>query len=248
MTSTQAQRFRTFLHACLFVGGFTLVFVVGWGGTATLIGNLFNVFKDWIGRIGGVLVILFGLHTLGWINIRWLDADTRPNWSAGDESSYVTSGVMGVVFAAGWTPCIGTILGAILTLGLSQSSSAQAMVLASGYALGLGIPFLLISLMLDRAFVVTRWLRRYTRQVQQFSGIMLIVMGVLLLTNSLFHIAIWSQRAGLYFDPAFGQSGTPTYGIAVVAGLLSFLSPCVLPLVPAYVGYLSGHAVTYKSP
>ena len=247
MDSTQAHRFRTFIHACLFVGGFTLVFVVGWGGAATLVGNLFNAFKDWIGRIGGVLVILFGSHTLGWINIRWFDVDTRPNWSAGDDASYVTSGMMGIVFAAGWTPCIGTILGAILTLGLSQSSSAQAMVLASGYALGLGIPFILISLMLDRAFAVTRWLRRYTRQVQLFSGLMLVVMGVLLLTNSLFYIAIWAQRAGLYFDPTFGQGGVPTFGIAIVAGLLSFLSPCVLPLVPAYVGYLSGRAMNYQA-
>jgi cytochrome c-type biogenesis protein len=150
--------------------------------------------------------------------------------------------MMGVVFAAGWTPCIGTILGAILTLGLSQQTSGQAMVLASGYALGLGLPFLAISLLLDRAFTVTRRLRRYTHQVQIVSGVLLLGMGVLLLTNRLFYIAIWAQRNGLYLDPQLGQAAAPTYVIAIFAGLLSFLSPCVLPLVPAYVSYLGGRA------
>jgi cytochrome c-type biogenesis protein len=129
-----------------------------------------------------------------------------------------------------------------LTLSFVQESSGTAMLLAGVYALGLGIPFLLISLLLDRAFTVTRWLRRYTRQVQIVSGLLLVGMGVLLLTNSLFYIAIWAQRNGLYIDPQLGSASVPTVGIALLAGALSFLSPCVLPLVPAYIGYLSGRA------
>lgn len=166
---------------------------------------------------------------------------------APQRAGYLSSTMMGIFFAAGWTPCIGTTLGAILTLGFSQQTSGQAMVLASGYALGLGIPFLAISLLVDRAFTVTRRLQRYMRQVKVVSGLLLIGMGVLLLTNRLFYIAIWAQSHGLYFDPQWGQAAAPTYLIAVVAGLLSFLSPCVLPLVPAYVGYLSGHAVVGRN-
>ncbi len=250
MTTTTAPtrtRFLTFSHALAFVGGFTLIFVIGWGGAATLLGALFADIKLWLARIGGVVVILFGLHTLGALRLRWLDVDTRIDWGADvtaakRKNQHTTSALMGVIFAAGWTPCIGTILGAILTLSFAQASSGTAMLLAGAYALGLGVPFLLLSLLLDRAFLVTRWLRRYTRQVQIVSGLLLIGMGVLLLTNSLFYIAIWAQRSGLYIDPQFGGTGVPTIGLAMLAGLLSFLSPCVLPLVPAYVGYLSGRA------
>jgi cytochrome c-type biogenesis protein len=238
--TSSATRVITFSHALLFVLGFSLVFVIGWGGAATLLGQLFGQYKTLLSQIGGVIVILFGLHTIGILKLRWLDTDTRPTWQGTDRWGHLSSGMMGVVFAAGWTPCIGTILGAILTLGFSQETSGQAMVLASGYALGLGLPFLGISLLLDRAFVVTRRLRRYTRQVQIGSGLLLLVMGVLLLTNRLFYIAIWAQRNGLYLDPQLGQATAPTYLIAIFAGLLSFLSPCVLPLVPAYVSYLSG--------
>lgn len=237
-----ASRFTTLIHATLFVWGFALVFVVGWGGAATVLGQLFGAYKPLLGQVGGIIVIVFGLHTLGLLNLRWLDYDTRPVWQGKDRSSYLSSVVLGVVFAAGWTPCIGTILGAILTLGISQETAGQAMILASGYALGLAIPFLAISLLLDRAFVATSWLRRYTRQVQIFSGLLLVTMGVLLLTNQLFYLAIWAQRNGLYLDLQQGQTVMPNYMIAMMAGLLSFLSPCVLPLVPAYIGYLSGSA------
>ena len=151
-----ASRFTTFIHAALFVFGFALVFVIGWGGAATVLGQLFGVYKPLLSQVGGVIVILFGLHTLGLLNLRWLDYDTRPVRQGTPQASYLSSTALGVIFAAGWTPCVGTILGAILTLGISQATTGQAMVLASGYALGLAIPFLAISLLLDRAFAATR--------------------------------------------------------------------------------------------
>lgn len=238
--ASSTRRLTTFVQAVLFVLGFSLVFVVGWGGAATVLGQLFTKNKILLSQIGGVMVIVFGLHTLGVWQLRWLNYDTRPAWWKPGRGGRLSAVLLGVAFAAGWTPCVGTILGAILTLGFSQQTSAQAMVLTSGYALGLGLPFLAISLLLDRAFTVTRWLRRYTRHVQILSGFLLIGMGILLLTNQLFYIAIWAQRNGLYLDLNPGQAATPTYLLAVLAGLLSFLSPCVLPLVPAYVGYLGG--------
>lgn len=238
-----AGRFATFTHAGLFVLGFSLVFVIGWGGAATLLGQLFGAYKTLLGQVGGIVVIVFGLHTLGLFHLRWLAYDTRPVWQGAGQRDYLASVLLGVFFAAGWTPCVGTILGAILTLGISQETAGQAMVLASGYALGLGLPFLAISLLLERALVATRWLRRYSRLVQMVSGLLLVVMGGLLLTNQLFYLAIWAQRNGLFVDLQLGQTGAPTYFLAMLAGLLSFLSPCVLPLVPAYIGHLSGYAV-----
>lgn len=242
----QWSRWLVFAHALLFVFGFSVVFILGWGGAATLLGRLFGVYRDLLGKVGGVVVILFGLSTLGLLKIPWLNYDTRPEWSGRRRQGFLASGLMGVFFAAGWTPCVGTTLGATLTLGFSQDTSGQAMLLSSGYALGLGIPFLGIGLGMDRASQAIRRFQKHLRKVQIFSGLFLIGIGLMILTDQITLIAIWAQRNGLFLDLPLGGAAVPTYLIAVLAGLISFLSPCVLPLVPAYVGYLSGHAFGQK--
>ena len=237
-------RLASFFHAGLFVLGFSAVFIIGWGGAASLVGQVLGFYKIWIGRIGGVAIIIMGLSTLGLIRLPWMYyADTRRQWTSGRGGGVLSSVMMGVFFAAGWTPCIGNTLAAILTLSLSQNTTGQAMLLTSGYALGLGIPFLLLGVMLDRAVRVVQRLRRHLRKIEIFSGLLLIGMGLLLLTDQLTLISAWAQRNGLYLDVRLAGADAPTYFIAIIAGLLSFLSPCVLPLVPAYLGYLSGRAV-----
>jgi cytochrome c-type biogenesis protein len=242
-TPTINHRLTTFLHAVLFVLGFSLVFIVGWGGAATTAGQLFGQYKTVIAQFGGLVVIVFGLVTLGVLKIPWLLYDTRSEWNPNRRKNLLSSGLMGVVFAAGWSPCIGTTLGAILTLGFSQQTVGQAMVLSSGYALGLAIPFLVIGLAMERASTLVRRLQRSQRGFQIFSGVFLIAIGTMLLTNRMTLIAIWAQSNGFYLDLPLGGAAVPTYLIAVLAGLISFLSPCVLPLVPAYVGYLSGRTI-----
>jgi cytochrome c-type biogenesis protein len=236
----QNDRLRIFLHGLLFVAGFSLVFIVGWGGSVTLVGQLFGTYKTLIARLGGLVVIMFGLATLGVIHIPWFYADTR-SLHRGRAGTFANSGMMGVLFAAGWSPCIGATLGAILTMGLSQQTVGQAMWLASGYSLGLGIPFLAMALGLDRARGWVKRMSRYQRTIQIVSGIFIILIGVLLLTNTMSLIAIWAFKNGFYVERFALFSAAPTYLTAILAGLLSFLSPCVLPLVPAYLGYLSGH-------
>jgi len=241
----KATRLTTLGHALFFVGGFSLVFVIGWGGGATLLGQIFGQYKPLLGRIGGVVVILFGLVTLGVLRIPWLLADTRPQMRGWGPNRLLNSGLFGVLFAAGWTPCIGATLGAILTLGFSQETATQAMVLSSGYALGLGIPFLALAVLLDRALVIVRRMQPHLRTFQWISGLFLIAIGILMLTDRITLIAIWAQRNGLFLDLPFGGASAPTYMAAVAAGALSFLSPCVLPLVPAYLGYLSGQGTLF---
>jgi cytochrome c-type biogenesis protein len=236
------SRIRVFFHALIFVASFSLVFIVGWGGATTALGQLFGSYKSIIARIGGVLVILFGLATLDIIRLPWFYYDTRPQFS-GRTGTYASSALMGLFFAAGWTPCIGATLGAILTLGISQNSAGQAMWLASGYSLGLGIPFLLLALGLERATGWMRKLSRFRRAFQIASGILIISIGVLLVTNWMTLIAIWAFQHKLFIDVFSGRTGIPTYLTAILAGMLSFFSPCVAPLVPAYLGYLSGYAL-----
>jgi cytochrome c-type biogenesis protein len=245
-----SRRLSTFFHALLFVAGFSLVFVVGWGGAATTLGQLFGAYKPLLAKVGGVIVIVFGLSTLKLVRIPWLYMDTRPQWmpsGTGRASGLASSVLLGVFFAAGWTPCIGTTLGAILTLGFSQQTAWQAMVLSSGYALGMGLPFLAIGLAVDRAAGFVVRFRRFIRPVEIASGVLLLSIGVLILTDRITWIAIWALRHRLFIDLPFGTAA-PTYLIAVFAGLLSFLSPCVLPLVPAYLGYLSGRALKDRKP
>lgn len=245
--SLESTRLKIFLHALLFVAGFSLVFIVGWGGSVTLAGQFFGAYKRVISQIGGLIVIMFGLATLEVIRLPWFYADTRAQFS-GRTGTFGGSALMGIFFAAGWSPCIGATLGAILTMGLSQQTVGQAMWLASGYSLGLGIPFLIMALGLERA---TGWIQRvgrYRRAIQIASGIFIITIGILLFTNTMSLIAIWAFKNGLYVERFALFAAAPTYFTAILAGLLSFLSPCVLPLVPAYLGYLSGHTVQKSQP
>ena len=234
------ERLRVFLHALLFVLGFSLVFVIGWGGSVTALGQLFGAYKRVIAQLGGVIVIMFGLATLEVIRIPWFYMDTRTQYTA--RGTYASSGLMGIFFAAGWSPCVGATLGAILTLGFNQQTVGQAMWLSSGYSLGLGVPFLVLALGLERTMGWLMRIRQYQKYFKIASGLFITLVGVMMFTNTMSLIAIWAFKNGLYLDLST-YAVVPSYLTAMLAGLLSFLSPCVLPLVPAYLGYLSGHAV-----
>ena len=238
------RRLTIFFHALAFVFGFSIVFVIGWGGATTLLGGLFRDYKDWIARIGGAVLIFFGLATMDVIRIPWFYMDTRREFK-GRKGTFLGSLAMGLFFAAGWSPCIGATLGAILTYAHSQDQAKiwLAMILTSGYSLGMGIPFLILALGLEKAIPLVRRMRKYTRTFQIVSGILIIALGLLLILGQMTVLARWAMERGLYVDIQTGSGGAPSYFGAMLAGLLSFLSPCVFPLVPAYLGYLSGHAI-----
>jgi cytochrome c-type biogenesis protein len=237
-----ANRFGTFLHAVAFVLGFSSIFIVLFGGAFALLSALIIQFKFEIARISGAIIILFGLATMRVIKLPFLYADTRRQFAGRPELGYASSFGMGMFFAAGWTPCIGLILGSILQLGF-QGETGTSLLLATGYAIGLGVPFLIMGLLIDRLGRFLRKLTPHLHLIEIFTGLFLIVLGVLLISGELTALIARLSGEGTLFDEGLLGAGSPTFLIAVLGGLLSFLSPCVLPLVPAYVGYLSGHAV-----
>jgi cytochrome c-type biogenesis protein len=181
VTSSPA-RWLVVLHGLFFVIGFSIVFILI-GISAGAIGQLSRALiinRDWITRIGGLLIIVLGLHTLGVIRIPFLYYDTRKQQMPRQDLGLLGSAIMGFTFAAGWSPCIGPFLAAMWTLGSATGSVAQAMVLLAFYAAGLGIPFLLTAIMIDRASGGLRKMQKHMRKVEIASGALLIVLGLIL--------------------------------------------------------------------
>lgn len=286
-----AGRLTIFLHSLFFVLGFTLVFTLT-GAAVGLFGSHFN--EQVLMEIGAVVLAVFGLATLGvfrWL-VKWMtrrvDLDKNPAAAAlvsvldfpnkllysekrvaglhdvNRRWGYLSSALIGVAFAAGWTPCIGPILGSILFLGMSSQTVWQSVGLLLLYCAGLGIPFLITGAAFGS---MSRWLRKLNR----YAGIVSILSGIFMLYVA---FLLWSGQLGSlttqypalnslvlklndtvvgaegWLGNVTGTGGDPLAASALVggllafsAGLLSFLSPCVLPLVPAYIGYLSGAVV-----
>jgi cytochrome c-type biogenesis protein len=183
-----SQRGRTMVHAALFVLGFGLIFV-SLGAAAGLLGRALYPILPHIMRIGGVILIVLGLHIAGLITIPFLMMEKRVNarLSGGTMGS---SFLIGVVFAAGWTPCIGPVLAAILMLAADSQTVTQGGVLLAVYTLGLGVPFLLAAWGLEAALPWLRGMNRYMGIIKAVSGALLMLMGFLLLTG-LFTPLMW---------------------------------------------------------
>jgi cytochrome c-type biogenesis protein len=193
MTVEEAERRRwnALLHGLWFVGGFTLVFVL-LGAAASAVGSLLRDYQVWMGRVGGVLLILFGLYLLGVLRPAFLMRERRVQL-ARKPLGYFGSGIVGFTFGAAWTPCIGPILGGILTLAATQAGLARGMTLLTVYALGLAVPFLLTALALDRFLIWFQRFRPYIVWVDRVAGAMLILLGILLITDSFTLLAGYLQ-------------------------------------------------------
>jgi cytochrome c-type biogenesis protein len=191
------QRRNAFVHALLFVAGFTLIFLA-LGAGATLFGQLMLRYRDWISRIGGVLVIIFGLYMLGVFNLGLLARDTRLHL-ADKPLGYLGTLVVGIAFGAGWSPCIGPILGAILTMAANEADLQRGLVLLLTYSLGLAVPFLLAAVMVERFLEVFARVRHRMIWVNRFAGALLVLVGLLMVTNRFTMLASWLQD----FTPAF---------------------------------------------
>ncbi len=183
----------TFLHALSFVLGFSLVFVA-LGASVGLIGYILYDFMPLIQKIGGVLLVVFGLHYMGVLKIPFLYQERRVEFRGNPRLGYLSSLLVGVFFGAGWTPCIGVTLSGILLLAGNTATVGRGALLLAVYSAGLGIPFLLMGLVLDRLSGWLRGLNRRMNLVSIVSGLFLIGMGIIVYTNTIGKLNAWFAR------------------------------------------------------
>ena len=185
------QRRAAVTHALLFVSGFTLIFMA-LGATATGLGRLLQFHQVWLERAGGVLIVVFGLYMLGAFSFGVFARERRVH-IRNKPLGYLGSVLVGVAFGAGWTPCIGPILGSILLYTSSQGDLGQGVVLLFSYSMGLAVPFLIVALAVERFITWFQSYRRYMPFVTKASGGMLVFLGLLLMSGYFSLLAAWLQ-------------------------------------------------------
>jgi len=180
---------RVMVNSIGFILGFSIVFIV-LGAAATEIGQIFGMYKSLLARVAGVVIIIFGLHLTGIFQIKWLLQDARLHNVKGG-STPVGAFVIGFAFAFGWTPCLGPILTAILTIAADQDTLLKGVLLLGIYSLGLAVPFLLFALFIERCLKLTRRFRPFMHFIEVLSGVVLVALGILLVIGRFTLISSW---------------------------------------------------------
>ena len=193
--NTTGNRWATFSHGLAFVLGFSVVFIF-LGVAASAFGGLLFDMRTWLAKIGGIIVVIFGLHMIGVFRIPFLEYDLRVHSQVDARWGYMSSALMGVFFSAGWSPCVGPVLGAILTLALNGGSVYLGVKLLSAYSAGLAIPFLIAALGIGWVSVILRKYGKVMRYVEIAMGILLVIVGAMLFLGT-FELL---SRYGLFVD------------------------------------------------
>jgi cytochrome c-type biogenesis protein len=284
--ATEVRRMTVFVHAVMFVLGFTVVFTL-LGSAAGLLGRSLNVYLPVVQKLGAMLLVIFALVTMGVFGYLSRLISGRVNLSSNPAAAalvsvldwfsmllyterrvadmhrvnhrlgLVSSFLLGVSFSAGWVPCVGPILASIFFLASDAATAWQGALLLFIYSMGLGVPFLITGLAFSRMTGFLRKLNRHAGIVSIISGIFLLYVAYLLwfdrlaiLTTQFIVLNEWVFALEDWVGVASGTGGDlidlsvlSAAPLAFIAGLISFISPCVLPLVPAYIGFLTGAAV-----
>jgi cytochrome c-type biogenesis protein len=240
-----AGRRDVVIHSLFFILGFTLVFIAA-GASASALGTIFEEYRTLITRVLGVVVIFLGLNMVGLFRLPFLAMDKRLQIRKGGVS-YVGDVLVGIGFAAGWSPCIGPILAAVLAMASATQTVGQAVWLLFVYSMGLGVPLLLTAIGLQYVLPFLNRIKRFLPVIEVIAGLLVIATGVVLLLNGFLRVTAWIYQT----FPALANLGTGpestgdaiSVGAVFVAGIVSFISPCVLPLVPVYISYLTGQSI-----
>ena len=183
LLETKNKRIAVFINSIFFVLGFSLVFAIFGVLINSILGAVGYMVQNWLSRIAGAVIIVFGLSVAGLIELPWLSREYKFHFAPGLLPRHLTSFVFGAAFAIGWTPCVGAVLGSILALAAANPGSAFVLLLA--YSLGMGVPFLFVGLFASEASIFfTRYTRLFSLANTAF-GFILIALGVLVFTQSL---------------------------------------------------------------
>jgi cytochrome c-type biogenesis protein len=197
--ATEGNRLITFTHGLAFVLGFSIVFVT-LGVATSAFGRLLFDLRFILSKVGGIFIIIFGLHMIGVFRIPLLEYDTRVQKVPDRKWGYLSSALMGVFFSAGWAPCVGPVLGAILTLALNGGSISTGISLLSAYSAGLAIPFLIAALGIGWVSLTLKKYGKVMHYIEIAMGVVLVILGFMLFTGIFERIA----QAGQFFWIDFG--------------------------------------------
>ncbi len=235
------------IKIAFFILGFTLVYVL-LGVSLAFVGNFFRANMGWLFSIAGAILIIFGLHVMQVFRIPFLEKTWGGMDKAEEAKGILGSFFVGVAFAVGWSPCTGPILAAILTLAADQGTVLAGGVLLLLYCAGLGIPFMLTGLAVGKFLRLFSRLQKHMRVIEIVSGVLLICLGALFLSQHVNFLRSFTGGAlGISLGWESAAAGTVRSGMSLVAmgaalgaGFLSFVSPCVLPLLPSYIAFIAG--------
>ncbi|TLY37774.1 MAG: cytochrome c biogenesis protein CcdA [Nitrospirae bacterium] len=183
------------VNSLLFITGFSLVFVA-FGASASLVGQLLVTYQDFIRKFGGLLIVVFGLYVMGVLKLKFLMAEKRIHLQS-RPAGYIGSVLIGVAFAAGWTPCVGPILGTILVYASTSDSMLTGVKLLASYSLGIGLPLFLTALAVDSFINYFKKIKAYMYGISVASGVFLVLVGVMIYTNSLTVLTSILERNGI---------------------------------------------------
>jgi cytochrome c-type biogenesis protein len=179
LTELKHLRLKTIIHSAAFILGFTLIFTL-LGVAIGLVGDWFYPFKEWVRLAGGIFIILLGIYLTGIVRLPWLDMEKRFTITR-KPAGYFGSFFVGMVFALGWTPCVGPILAAILTLASQAGGTIPAVLMLMSFSFGLGLPLFILSLTLGTSLTLIKKLGNYLRWLHLIFGLLLVIVGLLLI-------------------------------------------------------------------
>jgi len=226
---------RAVINTLFFILGFSIIFVALGAGAGSISGFLLR-HKKIISIIGGAIIIIFAFQVMDILKIPFLNYEKKAYVKQKPRGIFGAL-IIGITFAAAWTPCIGPILSSILILAATEETVIKGIYLLIAYSLGLGLPFLFSVIAFGSFLSFSKFIKRHFKTVEIISGILLIGIGIVLILGQLEKL---SQMIAFIPDLSLRISGNLSVFAAFFAGFVSFVSPCVLPLIPSYLTFITG--------
>jgi cytochrome c-type biogenesis protein len=229
---------RSVVSTLFFILGFTVIFVILGAGASSISGFLTRHMRL-ITIIGGGIIIILALQVMELFTIPFLNYQKSAAFKR-KRKGVIGSFIIGVTFAAAWTPCIGPILSSILILAATKDTALKGVFLLAAYSVGLGLPFLFAAVAFSSFLSFSSFLKKNFRTIKLVSGILLLAIGLTLIIGQ---FQLLSRYLSFIPDYSLIESNRVSIVIALFAGFISFISPCVLPLIPSYLTFITGVSV-----